>query len=112
MVARAHQTLIWERTRHMLRLRAALRDFFPAALDAFDDLTAPDTLELLATAPDPAAAATAVARPDHCGAASGPAAATSPPRPQRSRPRCGPSTWASPRSGRRAYAATVRAQVA
>ena len=29
VVARAHQTLIWERTRHTLRLRAALRDCFP-----------------------------------------------------------------------------------
>jgi len=57
VVARAHKTLIWERTRHMLRLRHALRDFFPAALDAFDDLTAPDALELLSKAPDPTAAA-------------------------------------------------------
>lgn len=57
VVARAHKTLVWERTRHTLRLRHALRDFFPAALAAFDDLTAPDTLELLAKAPDPTAAA-------------------------------------------------------
>jgi transposase len=57
VVARAHQTLIWERHRHMLRLRTALREFFPAALEAFDDLTAPDALELLAGAPDPASAA-------------------------------------------------------
>jgi transposase len=57
VVARAHQTLIWERHRHMLRLRTALREFFPAALEAFDDLTAPDVLELLARAPDPASAA-------------------------------------------------------
>jgi transposase len=57
VVARAHKTLICERTRHTLRLRHALRDFFPAALAAFDDLTAPDTLELLAKAPDPTAAA-------------------------------------------------------
>jgi transposase len=57
VVARAHKTLIWERTRHMQRLRHALRDFFPAALEAFEDLTAPDTLELLAKAPDPASAA-------------------------------------------------------
>ena len=41
VVTRAHKTLIWERTRHMLRLRQALREFFPAALAAFDDLTAP-----------------------------------------------------------------------
>jgi transposase len=57
VAARAHQTLIWERSRHLLRLRAALREYFPGALDAFDDLAAPDTLELLAMAPDPASAA-------------------------------------------------------
>ncbi|MBO3751288.1 IS110 family transposase [Streptosporangiaceae bacterium NEAU-GS5] len=59
VVARAHQTLIWERTRHMLRLRAALRDYFPAALVAYQPLglTGADTLELLAKAPTPAAAA-------------------------------------------------------
>ncbi len=48
IVTRAHKTLIWERTRHLLRLRHALLEFLPAALVAFDDLTAPDTLELLA----------------------------------------------------------------
>jgi hypothetical protein len=42
----------------MLRLRSALREFFPAALEAFPDLSAPDALELLVAAPDPAAAAT------------------------------------------------------
>src|SRR5919201_6168835 len=53
VLTRAHKTLIWERTRHLLRLRHALREFFPAALVAFDDLTAVDALELLAVAPDP-----------------------------------------------------------
>ncbi len=57
VVARAHKTLIWERTRHVQRLRHQLRDYFPAALEAFEDLDAPDTLELLAKAPDPASAA-------------------------------------------------------
>jgi transposase len=57
LLARAHQTLIWERQRHLMRLRAALRDFFPAALEAFDDLAGSDTLELLERAPDPASAA-------------------------------------------------------
>jgi transposase len=57
VLARAHQNLVWERTRHMLRLRSGLREFFPAALYAFADLTAPDTLELLAAAPDPDSAA-------------------------------------------------------
>lgn len=57
VVARAHKTLIWERTRHLQRLRHQLRDYFGAALVAFADLAAPDTLELLAKAPDPASAA-------------------------------------------------------
>jgi transposase len=57
VVARAHKTLIWERSRHTLRLRHSLREYFPAALEAFDDLDAADTLELLAKAPDPASAA-------------------------------------------------------
>jgi transposase len=57
VVTRAHKTLIWERTRHTLRLRRALLDFFPAAVAAFDDLDAPDTLELLGVAPDPVTAA-------------------------------------------------------
>lgn len=57
VLTRAHKTMIWERTRHLLRLRHALREFFPAALVAFSDLTAVDTLELLGAAPDPASAA-------------------------------------------------------
>jgi transposase len=57
VIARAHQNLIWDRHRQVLRLRAALREFFPAALEAFADLTASDALELLATAPDPDRAA-------------------------------------------------------
>jgi transposase len=57
VMARTHKTLIWERTRHTQRLRHALRDYFPAALAAFDDLDAADTLELLAKAPTPAKAA-------------------------------------------------------
>jgi len=57
VTARAHKRLIWERTRHAARLRHALLDFFPAALGAFEDLNAPDTLELLGRAPDPDTAA-------------------------------------------------------
>lgn len=41
LVARSHQTLIWDRTRHIARLRSALREFFPAALAAFEDLWSP-----------------------------------------------------------------------
>ncbi len=57
MVARTHKTLIWERTRQVQRLRHQLREYFPAALEAFADLDAPDALELLGKAPDPARAA-------------------------------------------------------
>jgi transposase len=54
VAARAHQTLIWERTRQVQRLRNQLREYFPAALEAFQDLDAPDALELLGRAPGPA----------------------------------------------------------
>jgi hypothetical protein len=57
VVARTHKTLIWDRTRATHRLRHQLREYFPAALEAFDDLDAADTLELLGKAPDPAQAA-------------------------------------------------------
>ncbi len=59
IAARAHQKLVWERTRHLLRMRSALREYFPAALDAYAGLglTGPDALELLRKAPDPASAA-------------------------------------------------------
>ena len=57
VLARAHKTMIWERTRAVQRLRHQLREYFPAALEAFDDLDAPDALELLARAPEPAIAA-------------------------------------------------------
>jgi transposase len=61
MIARMHQTLIWDRTRHAQRLRSALREYFPAALEALTaaklELTDPDALELLERAPDPDRAA-------------------------------------------------------
>ena len=57
VAARAHQKLVWERTRHALRLRSALREYFPAALAAYAPLTLTGaTLELLARAPGPASA--------------------------------------------------------
>jgi transposase len=57
VLARAHQRLIWDRTRQTNRLRSALREFFPAALVAFEDLDHPDALAVLGRAPSPAAAA-------------------------------------------------------
>lgn len=43
VVARAHKTLIWEHTRHTQPLRHHLREYFPAVLEAFEDLSAPRT---------------------------------------------------------------------
>ena len=61
VLARAHQGLIQEQTRHMLRLRSALREYFPAALSAYQlgslTLTGSDVLALLDKAPTPASAA-------------------------------------------------------
>ena len=54
VLARAHQSLIWERTRHTNRLRNALREYYPAAVAAFDDLAHGDALGVLDRAPTPA----------------------------------------------------------
>jgi transposase len=57
VLARAHQSLIWERGRHTNRLRNALREYYPAALEAFANLADRDTLAVLAKAPTPDAGA-------------------------------------------------------
>jgi Transposase len=44
LVARTHQSMIWDRSREVLRLRSAVRDFFPAALKAVPDLDAPTSM--------------------------------------------------------------------
>jgi transposase len=54
VLARAHQSLIWARTRHANMLRSALREYYPAALEAFDSLTDRDALAVLGRAPTPA----------------------------------------------------------
>lgn len=53
VVARAHQNLIWARVRHTNQLRNALREYYPAALETFDDLAHRDTLATLGKAPTP-----------------------------------------------------------
>lgn len=57
LTARAHQSLIWERTRHLQRLRQVLREYFPGMLDALSlgrlELADPDALELIERAGDP-----------------------------------------------------------
>jgi transposase len=55
VLARAHQSMIWSRQRHANQLRSALREFYPAALEAFDALAGRDALAVLAIAPTPVA---------------------------------------------------------
>jgi len=38
LLARAHQSAVWERTRQVLRMRSTLLEYFPAAVQAFADL--------------------------------------------------------------------------
>jgi transposase len=53
LAARAHQTMIWTRQRSSNALRSLLREFYPAALQAFEDLAGRDALAVLAVAPTP-----------------------------------------------------------
>jgi hypothetical protein len=53
VLARAHQGLIWTRQRQVNALRSTLREFYPAALLAFDDLASREALAVLAKAPTP-----------------------------------------------------------
>jgi hypothetical protein len=53
VLARAHQSMVWSRRRQTNLLRSTLREFYPAALDAFDDLASGDALEVLRIAPTP-----------------------------------------------------------
>lgn len=56
VIARAHQNLIWSRSRETNRLRNALREYYPAALVAFEDLDDRDSLAVLGRAPEAATA--------------------------------------------------------
>jgi transposase len=54
VLARAHQSLIWSRQRQLNQLRSALREFYPAALEAFGtDLASGDAVAVLEIAPTP-----------------------------------------------------------
>ena len=58
VLARAHQSMIWSRGRQTNFLRSTLREFYPAALVAFDDLASGDALEVLRVEPTPTLGAT------------------------------------------------------
>ena len=53
VLARGHQNLIWSRTRQTNALRNALREYYPTALIAFDDLASNDCVAVLTKAPTP-----------------------------------------------------------
>jgi len=54
VLARAHQSAIWSRQRQANGLRSALREFYPAALQAFGtDLASSDAVSVLSVAPTP-----------------------------------------------------------
>jgi transposase len=54
VLARAHQSLIWARQRHVNALRSALREFYPGALAALGaQLGEPEALAVLELAPTP-----------------------------------------------------------
>jgi len=53
ILARAHQTMVWSRGRQTNLLRSTLREFYPAALVAFEDLASSDALGVLRIAPTP-----------------------------------------------------------
>ncbi len=55
VLARGHQNLIWTRNRQTNALRSALREYYPAALQAFTDLADRDALAVLGRAPTPGA---------------------------------------------------------
>ena len=58
VVARAHQNAIWSRQRHVNQLRNALKEYYPAALEAFGtELAHLDAVAVLELAPTPALAA-------------------------------------------------------
>lgn len=53
VLARAHQSMCWMRGQQANQLRSTLREFYPAALGAFEQLTSADALTVLAIAPTP-----------------------------------------------------------
>ena len=54
LLARAHQSLVWQRQRHVNQLRSALREFYPQAIEAFGtELAAADAVAVLSIASTP-----------------------------------------------------------
>ena len=69
LVARSHQSAIWSRRRLANQARSALREFYPAALEAFDDVTHRGRGGGVVDRPDPRAGQTPVTVEDRRRAA-------------------------------------------
>ena len=105
VLARAHQSLIWTRQRQLNQLRSTLREFYPAALEAFDELGSLDALAVLAVASTPTLGRRPVAFEDRVGVASRwPPTSRRGTRRSRSRPRCAPTSSKPHRSSRTRWA--------
>ena len=102
VLARAHQSLIWARTRHTNALRSTLREYYPAALEAFEDLAHGDALGVLDRAPTPEQDAHLDLPAIQSALKRGGRKRNIAARARKSGPRCGPSSWPlRPRSPRR-----------
>jgi hypothetical protein len=97
VLARAHQNLIWTRTRHTNALRSALREYYPAALVAFEDLAHGDALGVLGRAPPPSRAPTCARARSSPRSNAVAGNVISPPAPAKSGPRWAPNSWLHPR---------------
>ena len=53
VLARTHQNLVWSRQRQVNQLRSTLREFYPGALAALEELDSPDAVAVLELAPTP-----------------------------------------------------------
>ena len=97
------------RRRQANQLRSVLREFYPAALAAFGDLTSADAIAVFWRRREPPGArgCRAPRSPPRCGAAAGPGGRRSGPR--RSRRRCGARSWPPRRLLAAAMGATVAA---
>ncbi len=101
VLARAHQNLIWTRIQHTNRLRSALREYYPAALVAFEDLAHGDALGVLGRAPTPEQGANLSLTAIQSALKRGGRNAISPPAPAKSGPHWAPNSWQHPRGSPR-----------
>ena len=93
VLARGHQNLIWARNRHTNALRSALREYYPGALVAFENLHDRDALAVLGRAPTPSQGARLPVSAIRSALARGGRRRTIDDTAQQIQPRCAPRTW-------------------